>query len=67
MAEIPAPEVGEGTIDLFADGPYAVALGRDFSASGVFGDPTLATAEKGRAAFEAAVENLARLYRDLAG
>jgi creatinine amidohydrolase len=66
VAEIPAPEVGEGTIDLFADGPYAVALGREVSGSGVFGDPTLATAEKGRAAFEAAVRNLARLYRDLA-
>ena len=35
-----------------------------FSKSGVVGDPTLATAEKGRIIFEAVVEALLRLVRE---
>jgi creatinine amidohydrolase/Fe(II)-dependent formamide hydrolase-like protein len=35
-----------------------------FSKSGVSGDPTLATAEKGQHVFEAAVEALVRLVRE---
>jgi creatinine amidohydrolase len=66
VAEMPPPDITGGAIDLFAGGPYAVALGRDFSQSGVLGDPTLATAEKGRVAFDAAVANLVRLLRELA-
>jgi creatinine amidohydrolase/Fe(II)-dependent formamide hydrolase-like protein len=35
-----------------------------FSKSGVNGDPTLATAEKGRIIFEVVVRNLVRLARE---
>jgi creatinine amidohydrolase len=58
--------IGGGLVDLFLGGPYGVALGRDFSRSGVLGDATLATAEKGRVCFEEAVANLARLLREAA-
>jgi creatinine amidohydrolase len=35
-----------------------------FSKSGVYGDPTLATAEKGKRVFEAVVEAFCRLVRE---
>jgi creatinine amidohydrolase len=57
----------EGTrFDLLDPGPYGAAVGRDFSRSGVQGDPTLASAEKGRVACEGAVAALARLLDELA-
>ena len=48
--------------------PSAVSIPRpfrDLTRTGVIGDPTLATAEKGRSAFSAAVEAVASLLRDL--
>ena len=66
VAEASAAEVDGGLVDLFLGGPYGVALGADFSRSGVLGDPTLATPEKGRVCFEAAVANLASLLRQTA-
>lgn len=67
VRELAGPAVEGGLVDLFLGGPYGVALGRDFSESGVLGDPTLASAEKGRAIFEAAVARLATLLREVAG
>ena len=55
-----------GLVEIFEPGPYGVALGGEFSRSGVLGEPTRATAEKGRACFEAAVENLADVLRHAA-
>jgi creatinine amidohydrolase len=66
IAEPAVAAVEGGLVDLFLGGPYGVALGPDFSRSGVLGDPTLATAEKGRMCFEAAVAELARLLREAA-
>lgn len=65
-AELREPVVTGGVVDLLAGGPYGVALGSDFTTSGVLGDPTLATAEKGRVAFDGAVAKLAQLLRELA-
>ena len=55
-----------GLVEIFAPGPYGVALGSPFSASGVLGEPTRATAEKGRACFEEAVGNLAAVLHQAA-
>ena len=66
VREMPTPLVTGAVLDLFAQGPYAAALSYDLSESGVIGDPTLATAEKGAQLFEAAVENLARLLEEVA-
>lgn len=60
------PEIDGGLVEIFAPGPYGVALGAPFSASGVLGRPTLATAEKGRVCFEEAVRNLARVLHQAA-
>jgi creatinine amidohydrolase len=63
---MPPPAVEGSPLDLFVPGPYASPLGYDFSPTGVLGDPTLATAEKGRQAYEATVAELARLLREVA-
>ena len=57
--EVPEPTIDGGQIDLLSSGPYGVALGADFSRSGVLGEPTRATAETGRACFDEAVARLA--------
>jgi creatinine amidohydrolase len=67
VREMAEPAVEGAVIDLFVPGPYGVPLDREFSESGVLGDPTLATAEKGEACFAGAVENLAKLLREVAG
>lgn len=64
--ELATERITGSLIDIFVGGPYGVALDHGFSTSGVLGDATLATAEKGRACFEAAVANLATLLRELA-
>lgn len=66
VRELGSEAVEGGLVDLFVGGPYGVALDRGFSTSGILGDATLATAEKGRVCFEDAVANLARLLRDAA-
>ncbi len=58
--------IDDGLVEIFAGGRYGVALGADFSASGVLGEPTRATAETGRACFGEAVANLARVLRQVA-
>ena len=63
VSEPATAAVGGGLVDIFLGGPYGVALGRDFSRSGVLGDATLATAEKGRICFEEAVANLRASFR----
>jgi creatinine amidohydrolase len=63
---MPPPPVAGSPLDLFVPGPYPAPLGYDFSPSGVLGDPTLATAEKGREAYDAAVAELARLLCQVA-
>jgi creatinine amidohydrolase len=61
------PQLIEGSsVDMFTPGPYGVALGRDFSESGVMGDPTLATIEKGSELYKRAVQNLESILRELA-
>ena len=66
VREMPPPLVDGGVADLFVPGPYSWVQGRDFSVSGVEGDPTLATAEKGRTLFAAAVGKLASLACEVA-
>lgn len=66
VRELGVEEVPGTLVDLFQGGPISIALGDDFTDSGVLGDATLGTAAKGRVAFEAAVERLARLFRDVA-
>jgi creatinine amidohydrolase len=60
------PFPGAPPLDLFVAPLFAAALGHDFSGSGVIGDPTLASAEKGRLVFDAEAAALAALVRDLA-
>jgi creatinine amidohydrolase len=64
--ELAPPSIDGTLVDLFLGGPYGAALGHDFSKSGILGDPTLASAEKGRRCFDAAVANLADLLRSVA-
>jgi creatinine amidohydrolase len=66
VREIPDSLVEGGLVELFLPGPYSWAPGQDISKSGVEGDPTLATAEKGEELVEAAVSNLADLARAVA-
>jgi creatinine amidohydrolase len=64
--EMPLPAVRGAELDLFTPGPYALALGRPISTSGVLGDPTVATAEKGRELYDAAVVELADVLKQVA-
>ena len=58
------PDFPEGELHLF--GAASVAwLTRDWSETGVFGDATIGTAEKGRALLEGAAERLARLITEM--
>ena len=58
------PDFPEGELRLF--GAASVAwLTRDWSVSGVFGDATLGTAEKGRALLDHAAERLTRLITEM--
>ena len=58
------PALPEGELRLF--GAASVAwLTRDWSETGVFGDATLGTAEKGRALLDNAAERLARLITEM--
>ena len=66
VREMPPPLVDGGLADLFLSGPYSWVQGRDLSKSGVEGDPTVASADKGNTLFEAAVSNLAALAREVA-
>ncbi|MBI3960353.1 MAG: creatininase family protein [Chloroflexi bacterium] len=63
----PSPETGEGRgggSSLFFFGPASSAwLSRDWSESGIFGDATLGTAEKGDALIAAGGQRLADLIR----
>jgi creatinine amidohydrolase len=55
-------------VDLFAAGPAAlISWTSSYSESGVLGQPTLATAEKGRQAYEEAVKQLVRFIRYFKG
>ena len=64
--EIPEPRFSLERLDLFQRAPL-VAYWKtdDLSRSGVLGAPDLATAEKGRAFFEACVSGLAALIEEL--
>jgi len=67
-ADLPTARPALAAIDFRRPGPVGVAL--DFSrdtSEGVMGDPTMATAEKGRAFFEAAVDELSALVVALLG
>jgi creatinine amidohydrolase len=66
VKEMPPPLITGGVSDLFVPGPYSWPPAHDTTISGVEGDPTLATVAKGRELFESAVENLARLFREVA-
>jgi creatinine amidohydrolase len=66
VSETFASKVDGDVQDLFAPGFYGSAVGSDFSRSGVEGDATLATREKGRIACEGGVERLARLLSGVA-
>jgi creatinine amidohydrolase len=66
VVEMPPPAVDGGVLDLFTPGPYTLALGHGLSKSGVLGDPTLATAEKGRRLYDAGVRELARVLEQVA-
>jgi creatinine amidohydrolase len=64
--EIPAPRFSLERLDLFERAPLTVHWNTDdVSSSGVLGAPDLATAEKGRAFFEACVAGLAELIEEL--
>ena len=64
--EIPEPRLGLERLDLFRPGPLGAHWStHDLSTSGVLGAPDLATAEKGRAFFEACVAGLAGLIEEL--
>ncbi|MGH8875358.1 MAG: creatininase family protein, partial [Acidimicrobiia bacterium] len=64
--EIPRPRYGSERLDLFHKGPMTVHWKtHELSESGVMGAPDLATAEKGKRLFEAAVEGLAGMVEDL--
>ena len=64
VAEYPA--LPDSETDLFFTGNASFAwLADDWSASGVFGDATLGTAEKGHRLLEAAVKNLTKLITEI--
>jgi creatinine amidohydrolase len=64
--EIPEPRFGLERLDLFERAPLTAHWNTDdVSSSGVLGAPELATAEKGRAFFEACVAGLAELIEEL--
>jgi creatinine amidohydrolase len=66
VREVPPSLVDGDVFDLLAPGRVGAACGHDFSRSGVQGDATLATADKGRVACEAGVAALARLLEQVA-
>jgi len=64
--EIPEPRFSVERLDLFQQGPLGANWStHELSTSGVLGAPDLATAEKGRAFFEACVSGLAGLIEEL--
>jgi creatinine amidohydrolase len=64
--ELPAARSPSERYDLFERGPLSVHWKtHELTRSGVMGAPDLATAEKGRALFEACVGGLARLVEEL--
>jgi creatinine amidohydrolase len=64
--EIPEPRFSLERLDLFRQGPLGANWStHELSTSGVLGAPDLATAEKGRAFFEACVSGLAGLIEEL--
>jgi creatinine amidohydrolase len=64
--EIPKPRLSLEHLDLFQRAPLATHWKtHELSKSGVLGAPDLATAEKGRAFFEACVSGLAALIEEL--
>jgi len=64
--EIPEPRLSLERLDLFRQGPLGVHWStHELSRSGVLGAPDLATAEKGRAFFDACVSGLAGLIEEL--
>ncbi len=63
--DIGMPESGYIWMDLMEGSPvHLMDHWTRFSKSGVYGDPTLATAEKGKIVFEAVVENFLKLVRE---
>lgn len=66
VREVPYVLVDGTLLDMFEPGPYEAAVGHDFSRSGVTGDPTLATEEKGRRVLDAAAANLAVVLEQVA-
>jgi creatinine amidohydrolase len=64
--EIPEPRFSLERLDLFRQGPLSAHwTTHELSRSGVLGAPDLATAEKGRAFFEACVSGLVGLIEEL--
>ncbi len=60
------PDVPEGTVTLTASAAQVGWLTRDWSASGTFGDATVASAEKGRTRLAVMVDRLAVVLEEIA-
>jgi creatinine amidohydrolase len=59
------PDIAEGSVGLTGGAAVASWLTRDWSVNGVFGDPTLATPERGAARLEVATTALAKVLFEI--